>query len=101
LRTRGGSSTSTAQSGLRTPQALSDVRFLIRARHSKFVAAFDEVLRTDGVEVILTPFRSPQANADAERFVRTARAECLDWLLILGPRQLVRVLRVYLDHDNI
>jgi len=80
--------------------ALSDVRFLIRDRDSKFVAAFDEVFRTDGVEVILTPFRSPQANAYAERFVRTARAECLDWLLILGPRQLVRVLRVYVDHYN-
>jgi putative transposase len=80
--------------------ALSDVRFLIRDRDSKFVAAFDEVFRTEGVEVILTPFRSPQANAHAERFVRTARAECLDWLLILGPRQLVRVLRVYVDHYN-
>jgi putative transposase len=48
--------------------------------------------------LILTPFRSPQANAYAEQFVRAARAECLDWLLILGPRQLVRVLRVYVDH---
>ena len=80
--------------------ALSDVRFLIRDRDSKFVAAFDEVFRTEGVEVILTLFRSPQANAYAERFVRTARAECLDWPLILGPRHLVRVLRVYVDHYN-
>ena len=80
--------------------ALSDVGFLICDRDSKFVAAFDEVFRTEGVEVILTPFRSPQANAYAERFVRTARAECLDWLLILGPRHLVRVLRVYVDHYN-
>jgi putative transposase len=80
--------------------ALSDIRFLIRDRDSKFVAAFDEVFRTEGAEVILTPFRSPQANAYAERFVRTARAECLDWLLILGPRQLDRVLRVYVDHYN-
>jgi hypothetical protein len=61
---------------------------------------FDEVFRTDGVEVILTPFRSPQANAHAERFVRTVRAECLDWLLILGPRQLDRALRVYVDHTE-
>src|SRR5215207_4594817 len=80
--------------------ALSDVRFLIRDRDSKFVAAFDEVFRTDDVEVILTPFRSPQANAHAERFVRTARTECLDWLLILCPRQLDRVLLVYVDHYN-
>ena len=80
--------------------ALEDVRFLVRDRDSKFVAGFDEVFRTQGVEVILTPFRSPQANAHAERFVRTARTECLDWLLILGPRQLGRVLRVYTDHYN-
>jgi transposase InsO family protein len=59
-----------------------------------------EVFRTEGVEVIRTPFRSPQANAHAERFVRTARTECLDWLLILGQRQLDRVLRVYVDHYN-
>jgi hypothetical protein len=43
---------------------------------------------------------APQANAHAERFVRTARTECLDWLLIVGPRQLDRVLRVYVDHYN-
>ena len=80
--------------------ALEDVRFLVRDRDSKFVASFDEIFRTEGVEVILTPFRSPQANAHAERFVRTARTECLDWLLILGPRQLDRILRVYTDHYN-
>jgi transposase InsO family protein len=50
--------------------------------------------------VILTPFRAPQANAYAERFVRTARAECLDWLLIFGPRQLDRVMRVFVEHYN-
>lgn len=80
--------------------ALEDVRFLIRDRDTKFVAGFDEVFRTEGVNVVQTPFRSPQANAHAERFVRTARTECLDWLLILGPRQLDRILRVYVDHYN-
>ena len=42
--------------------------------------------------------RAPKANAIAERFVRTVRAECLDWLLILNRRHLERVLRVYVDH---
>ena len=46
------------------------------------------------------PFRAPQANAHAERFVRTARTDCLDWLLVLGPRHLERVLRVYVGHYN-
>jgi putative transposase len=44
--------------------------------------------------------RAPQANAIAERFVRTIRVECLDWLLILNRRHLERVLRVYVEHYN-
>jgi hypothetical protein len=51
-------------------------------------AAFDEVFRSEGIRVIVTPRRAPQANAYAERFVRTARPGCLDWLSIPGPRQL-------------
>ena len=47
-----------------------------------------------------TPVRAPKANAIAERFVRTARAECLDWLLILNRRHLERVLRVFVQHYN-
>ena len=81
-------------------QGVENVRFLIHDRDSKFVAGFDEVFRSEGIRVILTPFRAPQANAYAERFVRTVRAECLDWLLILGPRQLERVLRVFVEHYN-
>ena len=77
------------------------VRLLIRDRDSKYSGTFDEVLRSGGIRVVKTPVRSPQANAIAERFVRTVRAECLDWLLILNRRHLDRVLRVYVDHYNI
>jgi putative transposase len=49
--------------------------------------------------VIHTPVRAPQANAYAERFVRTLRAECLDWLVIVG-RHLEHVLRTYTAHYN-
>jgi len=62
--------------------------------------AFDEVFRSEGVEIIRTPFRAPKANAFAERWIGTVRRDCLDWLLIASSRQLERVLRVYVDHYN-
>ncbi len=76
------------------------VRFLIRDRDSKYSGPFDEVFRSEGIRIVKTPVRAPQANAIAERFVRTVRSECLDWLLILNRRHLESVLRIYVDHYN-
>lgn len=76
------------------------LRFLIRDNDAKFSAAFDEVFRSEEIEIVRTPIRAPKANAIAERFVGTVRRECLDWLLIFGPGQLQRVLQVYADHYN-
>ena len=76
------------------------LRFLVRDRGTKFVGPFDEVMRSVGARVIRTPVRAPRANALAERFVRTARAECLDWVLIRDERHLDRVLRECVQHYN-
>jgi putative transposase len=78
----------------------SGARFLIRDRDSKYSGPFDEVFRSEGIRIVKTPVRAPQANAIAERFVRTVRSECLDWPLILNRRHLEHVLRVFVDHYN-
>ena len=79
---------------------LPAIRFLIRDRDTKFSRSFDTVLRAEGMRVIRTPIRAPNANAHAERVIETMRAECLDWTLILGRRHLDRTLRTYAEHYN-
>jgi transposase InsO family protein len=73
---------------------------LIRDRDTKFSACFDSVFTGAGLTVVKTPPRAPQANAYAERWVRTLRAECLDWVLIFNQVHLRRVLSAYLAHYN-
>jgi putative transposase len=75
-------------------------RLLIRDRDAKYPQSFDAVFAADRIGVVLTPFRAPQANAVAERWVRTVRRECLGWTLVVGRRHLERVLGEYVAHYN-
>jgi putative transposase len=72
--------------------------YLLHDRDAKFTRSFDDVFRSEDAEVLLTPVQAPNANAHAERWVRTVRTECLDWLLIVGRGHLEQVLRVYGAH---
>jgi putative transposase len=76
------------------------VHFLVRDRDAKFCRGFDDLFGSEGGEVLVTPVQAPNANAHAERWIRTVRAECLDWLLVVGRGHLEQVLRVYVEHDN-
>ncbi len=76
------------------------IKFLIHDRDSKFAAGFDTVFASEGIEVIKTPVQAPNANAYAERVVRSIRAECLDRLLILNQAHLRFVLKQYLAYYN-
>jgi putative transposase len=75
-------------------------RFFIHDRDTKFSQAFDDVFRSEGITVIQTPVQAPNANAVAERWIRTLRTDCLDRILILGRRHLEHTLRVYRTHYN-
>jgi putative transposase len=73
---------------------------LIRDRAGQFTDVFDAALAAAGITVVKTPARCPKANAIAERWIRTLRAELTDRMLILGARHLRRVLTEYVRHYN-
>jgi transposase InsO family protein len=75
-------------------------RFLVRDRAGQFTASFDAVLAGAGINTVKIPPRSPRANCFAERFVRTARTELIDRILIFSERHLRTVLARYAAHYN-
>ena len=79
---------------------VADCRFLVGDRAGPVTASFDAVLADAGITTVTIPPRTPRANASAERFVRTVRAEVTDRMLIVGERHLRTVLTAYATHDN-
>jgi transposase InsO family protein len=75
-------------------------RFLVHDRDSCYAASFDRRVRNLGITRARTPFRSPRANAIAERWVRSLRTECLDHVFIFNERHLQKVLTEYVGYFN-
>ena len=69
-------------------------------RDAIFAPAVDEALRSMSLQVLKTPVRAPQANAHCERFIGTARRECLDWMIPLNESHLRRILAEWMPHYN-
>ena len=73
-------------------------RVLICDRDAKWTDEFRTLLEGAGVRIVRTAVQAPNANAYAERFVRSIREECLDRLILLGERRLLHVLKEFVMH---
>ncbi len=73
---------------------------LIRDRDAKFGTAFDTILSSIGIQIVLTAPQTPRMNAFAERWIGSVRRECTDRILITGERHLRHVLDIYVAHHN-
>ena len=76
------------------------LRFLIHDNDGSFCQAFDAVFRSEGFHVINSPVRAPNANAFSERWIRSAREECLDLILIINAAHLRRVVIEFVNYYN-
>jgi putative transposase len=77
------------------------ISYLIHDHDNIFTQAFDMVFESEGVEIVDIPYQAPNANAFAERWVRTVRQECLDKIIILNEQHLHRTLTEYVMYYNI
>ena len=73
-------------------------RVLICDRDAKWGAAVRERIKEAGIRVVQTPYQAPNANAHAERFVRSIKEECLDRIIPFGERHLRRAVHEYVAH---
>ena len=81
--------------------ALREQRYLLHDRDTKFCDRFRSTLRAGGVEPLRLPASSPNLNAFAERWVRSAKEECVSKLILFGEASLRRVLTEYVAHFHI
>lgn len=76
------------------------LKVVVHDRDKKFSARADNVFRSAGARVIVTPLMAPRANAHVERWIGSCRRECLDWMLVVNQRHLETILREYRTHYN-
>jgi putative transposase len=78
----------------------ADIHYLIHDRDTKFTEAFDAVFESTWIVIVRTPTQAPNANAFAERWVRSLREVCLDHLLICNEPYLRQVVTEYVNYFN-
>jgi putative transposase len=78
--------------------ALGDSRYLLHDRDTKYTPSFLAIIESIHVKTLQLPARSPNLNAYSERWVRSAKEECLSKLILFGERSLRRAMREYVAH---
>ena len=73
---------------------------LIHDRDPLFTTAMTEVLGARNMQPVRLPPRSPNLNAYAERFVRSIKHECMNWVIPIGERNVRDAINAYVDHYN-
>ena len=79
-------------------RTVGSVVVLICDRDAKWSTPFRTRLQEAGIRVIQTPYRAPNANAHAERFVRSIKGECLNRLIPFGERHLRQAVAEFIAH---
>src|SRR5438552_14327975 len=77
---------------------LDQRRYVLHDHETKFCASFRTILAAGGIKAIVLPARSPNLNAYAERWVLSAKQECLSKLILFGEGSIRRALREFIDH---
>ena len=75
-------------------------RYVIHDRDRVWGADFGQRASVLAIKSLRTPIQAPRANSIAERWVRTARRECLDHLIPISERHLRWILAEFVDHYN-
>jgi transposase InsO family protein len=77
---------------------LRGVQYVILDRDPLYTAAFRRLLRDSGVKPLVLAAWSPNLNAFAERFVESAKSECLERMVLLGEQHLRAAVRAFVHH---
>ena len=73
-------------------------KYLLHDRDSKFCKSFLRIIKDGGVKTLKLPKQSPDLNSYAERFILSAKNECINKLIFFGEKSLQNTLKEYQKH---
>ena len=78
---------------------LNGKKYIIHDRDPLYkTKEFHQILISSGIKPVKLPPRSPDLNSYAERFVKSVKSECLNYLILSSVEQLEYVLKNYCDY---